>query len=249
MLNIKTQPIKVGRLHVCFIERFSDAQEALKILLGGPGSSTSEQLLINMENFRKRIKLEMQQRITACGSPIISFSAGVQLPSTSANFKAYNESEKKFHDARYQGNVAVANKPMGEGSIDVNAVDFNCRKQPFIYAACRGPNCQPAIVELLLRQRASTKVAEGKCRSLPVRAFVINVVDCTHPSHVSFIPQEQFDECFERLAANAGLLKVHNVDFNSINAFGHSAFPNFSTSILKSINQQECTSSTRHFAN
>jgi hypothetical protein len=215
-----------SNLGSCFVERTRDVQEALKSLLGALGQSTTQQQQNNLRDYQARIQIELQKQISVFGDPISPFSAAPQVPdsSTFGNLKTYDQSEKQFFDACYKGDVVLANKLLGESFIDVDAKDMNYRNQTFLYAACRGPNCQPAIVELLLRHRASTRIPSGQTQSLPVHALVINFVDCTHQANPSFIPQTKFDEYFGRLAAIVQLLKMYHADFNSMNAYGHSAY-------------------------
>ncbi len=203
-----------------FVERTHDVQAALKCLCGALGQSTTKQQQNNLRDYQTRIQIELEKQISVFGDPISPSLA----PDSSTFDHTYDQSEKLFFDACYEGDVVLANKLLGESFIDLNAKDMNYRNQTFLYTACRGPNCQPAIVELLLRHRASTKVPSGQTQSLPLHALVINFVDCTHQANPSFIPKTKFDEYFARLAAIIQLLKKYHADFNSMNVHGHSAY-------------------------
>lgn len=204
----------------CFFERTAAAQETLRLFLFGDQSS------INQPDYQSRLQFQMQHQFEQLGFQPHPFSTVMQVPlpdsPVSITLKTWNPIEKQLFDACYKGNFPLADQLLRDHVIEVNSKDLNHYNQSFLYSACRGPNCQPNIVELLLRNCASTKVPSGQGLSLPVHALVINFVNCTDPTHASHIPNERFDEYFGRLSAIIHLLKLFHADFNSINAYGHS---------------------------
>lgn len=216
-----------AKFEQCFFERTTHVQAALKTLL----SATAAQGPKNFQDYQSRLSFESQNQIATFGFQPVPFPIAHQVPDSSQSFtiKTWNQQEKNFCSACYKGDLDLAKKMLSEYAIDVNAKDpeyvegATKRNQTYLYAACRGPNCQPEIVKLLLMHRASTKVPSGEANSLPVHALVINFVECTDQSDLSkFIPRERFDEYFSRLSEIARLLREFHADFNSMNLYGHS---------------------------
>jgi len=129
------------------------------------------------------------------------------------------EIEKELFGACFHGNLQVAKTLLSANYIDINAKgDWD---QTCLYTACRGPRCEPAIVELLLMHGASTKVSCMDSLSFPGHALVANFVDCTNPGGGNHIPLSNFDEYFERIFKVARLFRDHHADFSSMNRYGY----------------------------
>jgi len=201
----------------CFFERTQDTQDALRLFLNGAQAST------NQMEYHRRLQIMSQMQTALFGFQPVPFPVIQQAPdsSLSITLKTWDATELQFNAACFTGNIELAKQLLSDHTIDVNAKDSS-KNQTHLYAACRGPSCQPAIVELLLRHCASTKVPSGTTHSLPVHALVINFVECTHQGNKTYIPKERFDEYFARISAIVQLLKRYHADFRSMNGFGHS---------------------------
>jgi len=209
-----------AKFGACFLQRTQDVQATLAFFL------TGAQGPINQQEYQRRLPIALQKRSQDQGFDYVS--GPVITPpldsSQSITLKHWDATEKQLFDACYQGNFQAAQQILDANSIDVNAKDCgpNNRNQTYLYAACRGPNCQPAIVQFLLMNRASTKVPSAESMSLPGHALVANFVDCTRQGAQSYIPPPNFEEYFGRISKIARLLRDHHADFSSMNRYGHS---------------------------
>jgi hypothetical protein len=143
----------------CFFERTAAAHETLRLFLSGAQSS------INQPDYQRRLQLQMQHQFEQLGFQPHPFSTVMQVPlpdsPVSITLKTWNPIEKQLFDACYKGNFPLADQILRDNVIEVNSKDLHHFNQTFLYSACRGPNCQPDIVELFLRNCASTKVPSG----------------------------------------------------------------------------------------
>jgi hypothetical protein len=170
--------------------------------------------------------MSMAKSQNALDLPFDPIPADSQLSTAPLNsfvVQTWSETERHLFDACFTGNLqAVFDILDGNPEIDINSKDPdfpNPGGQTFLFAACRGNDCNPEVVKELFRRRASAKVPSLREESLPTHALVANFVDQSNPNKNPSSDQAYY---FQRLWAIVTILNENAADFRSHNKFLHS---------------------------